>query len=122
MSNKFNLNRGIRLVVDEYIEKTGYNLGDIAERSGMGMKALSKRLTDHPQHSRELKDEDAVKILLACDYRLSEAHRIISEVKVADALKNLPESDKKTVINKIVGNNNVNVGGDVTGDLNITKH
>lgn len=111
-TDHFALNRVVTKIMGKEIERLGITKNKFRKKTGL-KQAYFVQLTNYTaKYGKPMSDEIALKILVACDIRQSEAEKIIAEVKAEEALKPLPPKARKEVIQKITGSNNIQIYGD----------
>lgn len=109
MVDTFFLNNEIAKIVGERYARG--EIRKVYEAANIDQSLFSKYM----KSIRKMTDKTAMEILIACDYKLSEAKKIIAEIKAKEALKSLSAKDRSEVLNKIVAGDNSIV---ITGDNN----
>lgn len=103
MEDKFYLNHKIRQIVEDRSNSLGKSVKQIREDADLKPAYFGKLMNYNSYYGRPMNDELAIKILLACEYKLSEAKQILAEIKVKEAIESLPEKSKNVIKNNVFG-------------------
>lgn len=112
------LNKGISSLVRQAKEERGINLTEIAREAEISQNHFSRLINPKGAEPRAMTEKQAYKILLALDYKPSEAKKKISEIKMRASLAGLNDEDKKEVMSIVAGDYSIVITG---GNNTISK-